>query len=316
MILGWVGAIAGAGATTAASFGRRHRGVPPRLQRHLRRRGTRGHRLLPRPLPARPRVLRPGRRWPARLVLAGRVLCGPRSRRSGARRAHAAASWSWRARPRRRALGGAAPGLLARLSTWSGRSNCYDRGRERPRAAPAGQARRVAAGAHAPAPDVVLLAGGAFDSAGEMRRLAWALENDYVQVVIAPSVTDVARERVRVRPVGGLPLIHIEKPRSTAALRRAKRGFDVVGSLALLVLLLSPDRDWPQCGSACTTRARCCSGPDPRRTRRSWTFPRAGKWSASIGRLMRRYALDELPQLLNVLTGRHEPGRPSPPLGA
>ena len=50
-----------------------------------------------------------------------------------------------------------------------------------------------------------------------MRRLAWELEHEDVQVVIAPSVTDVSSERVSVRPVGGLPLIHLEKPRSQAA---------------------------------------------------------------------------------------------------
>src|SRR6195952_3568918 len=83
--------------------------------------------------------------------------------------------------------------------------------------------------------DVVFLAGGAFDSAQAMRRLAWELEYEDVQVVIAPSVTDVSSERVSIRPVGGLPLIHLEKPRSRAAVRRAKRTFDILGSLALLV---------------------------------------------------------------------------------
>ena len=51
--------------------------------------------------------------------------------------------------------------------------------------------------------DVVFLAGGAFDSSADMRRLAWELEHEEVQVVIAPSVTDVSSERVRVRPSAG-----------------------------------------------------------------------------------------------------------------
>jgi exopolysaccharide biosynthesis polyprenyl glycosylphosphotransferase len=82
--------------------------------------------------------------------------------------------------------------------------------------------------------DVVFLAGGAFDSAAAMRRLAWELETHDVQVVIAPSVTDVSSERVSIRPVGGLPLIHLEKPRSQAAGRRAKRFFDILATLSLL----------------------------------------------------------------------------------
>ena len=68
---------------------------------------------------------------------------------------------------------------------------------------------------------MVFLAGGAFSSAAEMRKLAWDLEHEDVQVVIAPSVTDVSSERISVRPVGGLPLIHLEKSRyDVAAARR------------------------------------------------------------------------------------------------
>src|SRR5680860_82321 len=87
--------------------------------------------------------------------------------------------------------------------------------------------------------DVVFLAGGAFNSSVEMRHLAWDLEHEDIAVVIAPSVTDVSSERISVRPVGGLPLIHVERPRSQDAVRRAKRTFDIVGPLALL-LLFSP----------------------------------------------------------------------------
>ena len=42
-----------------------------------------------------------------------------------------------------------------------------------------------------------------------------------------------------MRPVGGLPLIHIDKPRSAGATRMAKRLFDVVGASTIL-LALSP----------------------------------------------------------------------------
>ncbi len=87
--------------------------------------------------------------------------------------------------------------------------------------------------------DVVFLAGGAFDTSADMRRLAWDLEHEDIQVVIAPSVTDVAAERVSIRPVGGMPLIHLEKPRSREAVRRMKRTFDVLGALAL-ILAFSP----------------------------------------------------------------------------
>ena len=52
----------------------------------------------------------------------------------------------------------------------------------------------------------LLLAGGAFDSSVDMRRLAWDLENEDIAVVLALGVTDVSAERISVRPVGGMPL--------------------------------------------------------------------------------------------------------------
>jgi exopolysaccharide biosynthesis polyprenyl glycosylphosphotransferase len=84
--------------------------------------------------------------------------------------------------------------------------------------------------------NVVFFAGGAVDSAHDLRRIAWDLEKEDVQVVVAPSVTDVSNDRVRIRPVGGLPLIHVDAPRATEASRWGKRLFDIVGSAALLAL--------------------------------------------------------------------------------
>ena len=102
-----------------------------------------------------------------------------------------------------------------------------------------GSAEDVASIAEETGPDVLLIAGGAYTSANQMRRVAWDLEQHAVQVVVAPSLTDVSRERVKVRPVGGLPLMHLEGPRALHASRWAKRSFDLVGS-GLLILMLSP----------------------------------------------------------------------------
>ncbi|WP_157682921.1 sugar transferase [Nocardioides scoriae] len=192
--------------------------------------------------------------------------------------------------------------------------------------------------------DVVFLAGGAFSSAAEMRRLAWDLEHADIQVVIAPSVTDVSAERVSVRPVGGLPLIHLDRPRGQDALRRAKRSFDVVVS-ALLLLALSPVFAW----AAWQVRR------DDRTAPVLFRQPRAGREGVSFsclkfrtmvvdaeevladlhaehgysrglfkldhdprvtrpGRFLRRYSLDELPQLVNVLRGDMSLVGPRPPL--
>ncbi len=79
--------------------------------------------------------------------------------------------------------------------------------------------------------DIVFFAGGAVSSSTELRRLAWELEDhSRVQIVVAPNVTDVSSERVRIRPVAGLPLMHLGRPRSQAATNSAKRLFDLLGA--------------------------------------------------------------------------------------
>lgn len=86
---------------------------------------------------------------------------------------------------------------------------------------------------------ILFLAGGADVSGSDLRRLVWALEERHVQVVMAPSMTEVSGERLRVQPVGGLPLVHLAPPTWSGATRIGKRTFDVLGS-GLGLLLISP----------------------------------------------------------------------------
>lgn len=181
--------------------------------------------------------------------------------------------------------------------------------------------------------DVIFLAGGAFDSGDQVRRLVWELEHEDVQVVIAPSVTDVSSERVSVRPVGGLPLIHLESPRSDAAVRRAKRTFDILAGLALLLvslplLLVAAFKVWrDDRGPVLIRQSRVgrdghtfhvwslrtiVTGEERTLTRtredvaftEGWLFPADDDPRLTVpGRWMRRYSIDELPQLFNVVLG-------------
>jgi hypothetical protein len=70
-----------------------------------------------------------------------------------------------------------------------------------------------------------------------IRALSWELEKLNVDLMVAPQDVDVAGPRLTMRPVAGLPLIHVEKPQYNGAKRSEKRAFDVV--VSGLVLLFS-----------------------------------------------------------------------------
>ncbi|MFC5727463.1 MULTISPECIES: sugar transferase [Nocardioides] len=87
--------------------------------------------------------------------------------------------------------------------------------------------------------DIIFFAGGTSTSAAEMNQHLWALEGHGIDVVVAPSLQEVSQQRLSLRPIGGLPLIHVDQPTWVSAGRIGKRIFDVVGSF-LLILALSP----------------------------------------------------------------------------
>jgi exopolysaccharide biosynthesis polyprenyl glycosylphosphotransferase len=193
--------------------------------------------------------------------------------------------------------------------------------------------------------DIVLFAGGAVTSAQQMRRAAWELAETSVQIMLVPSLTDVAGDRVRVRPAAGLQLMELEGPRAQNATRISKRTFDLVGAAVLLVLA-SP----LLIATAIAIRMHD-GGPVLFRQQRvgrngdlfdcykfrSMVMGADGMLDAVAsankheeghvlfkaehdprvtppGRLIRRFSLDEMPQFLNVLRGEMSLVGPRPPL--
>lgn len=182
--------------------------------------------------------------------------------------------------------------------------------------------------------DTLILTGADEINPTAMRRLGWAMAERDVSWVVAPALTDVAGPRIHAKPVAGLPLVHVDFPRLEGYRRFAKRSFDIVGSI-LLLIVTSPI----MLAAAVAIRVE---GPGPvlytqaRVGRRGNTFAMlkfrsmvegADDQLASlldlqgapdqpffkiandpritrVGRIMRRHSIDELPQLLNVLSGK------------
>ena len=69
-----------------------------------------------------------------------------------------------------------------------------------------------------------------------MRALAWQLEAVDVDMVVSAGVVDVAGPRLKIRPVAGLPLLHVEKPQYEGAGRIGKFLVDMLGATCALVL--------------------------------------------------------------------------------
>lgn len=180
--------------------------------------------------------------------------------------------------------------------------------------------------------DAVAIVDGAGLPDGALRELAWRLEHTGVDLLVAPAMTEVAGPRVGVRPISGLPLLHVEEPEFDGVNRIVKEVFDrsvaIVGLAALTPALLAIAVMIKATSKGPVFFRQVRLGLDGR-SFTVWKF-RSMKTGAdaevaslaarndssgllfkmrddprvtAVGRWLRRFSIDEIPQLINVARG-------------
>ncbi|MEI6623262.1 MAG: sugar transferase [Actinomycetes bacterium] len=178
--------------------------------------------------------------------------------------------------------------------------------------------------------DTIVVGASMSDSPQWTRELGWAMEHTDLHLLLSPNVVEVAGPRLQVTRVEGLTLVSVDMPKFTGANWVAKRTIDLVGSVLLLIILgipmliigltvrlTSPGPalfKQPRAGrdgkpftcwkfrsmvkDADALRPALREGQEPgEATFKIEDDPRV----TTIGRFIRRYSIDELPQLVNVL---------------
>ena len=178
-----------------------------------------------------------------------------------------------------------------------------------------------------------------------LRELAWSLEGAGVELLVDPGLVEVAGPRLHIRPLMGFPLLHVEEPHFTGWRRLVKRASDLVlTSVGLLIIsplmlaiaaIVKLEDGGPVIfrqtrvgrGGELFTMLKFRSMVVDAENRKADLMARnegnGGLFKlrddpriTRVGRILRDFSLDELPQLFNVLNGSMSLVGPRPHLAS
>jgi exopolysaccharide biosynthesis polyprenyl glycosylphosphotransferase len=176
-----------------------------------------------------------------------------------------------------------------------------------------------------------------------LRGLAWELEKTGTDLCVAPALLDVAGPRTTIRPTAGLTLLHVDHPQLTGFRLVLKGLFDRCAAAVVLVALapvmgvLAAAIRLHDRGPALFTQVRVGKNGHSFRIYKFRTMVvdaeqrkpelldindsdgvlfklRKDPRVTSLGAYLRRWSIDELPQLFNVLLGQMSLVGPRPAL--
>jgi exopolysaccharide biosynthesis polyprenyl glycosylphosphotransferase len=208
---------------------------------------------------------------------------------------------------------------------------------------PSGEFQDLSDTAAAASADAVLVAPCRHVGPAALRRLGWQLERSHTRLLLATSLVDVSPGRTRLAHAGPLPVVSVSHPPLDGTGQRVKEVSErVLAALGLLLLApvlvgvaMAICLDSPGPALFCQTRTGRSGVPftmlkfrtmhcdaEQRRAELSGLLTgdsilfklRDDPRTTRVGRFLRRYSLDELPQLVNVLRGDMALVGPRPPL--
>ena len=193
--------------------------------------------------------------------------------------------------------------------------------------------------------DVVAVASHPDLVGNTLRRLGWSLEQRGVDLLVAPGIVGVAGPRLSLRPAQGLSMLHVERPLTQGFVYEAKTVIDRVAGMVLLLLaspvllLIALAIRIDTKGPVMFTQERIGDGGRPFTMYKFRTMVvnaealldglvkhhdgnetlfkiREDPRVTRVGRFLRKYSVDELPQLINVVLGDMSLGGAPPTAGA